>query len=318
MASLFRILLLACLTSAALKAEEIIPGIVSYDLPDFFTPSGATPIPAEVPVGHRASITAYLAADNRPAVNHRQVNFSVHITHSSDAEIPGILKARAGVQVAPKAARVGGQNGWRIDHDRDEPSFREGAVSRNATIWVRIRPDRILEVNLTAVGVELFPSLEQTLSGLRITPELTVPPPQAPKAATGTPRLGMERAAVWATCGPPLRKDHTSDIFDDGEYLLYADYSMPLLANLSFHKVSDRDAFLEAMEVLDTEKVVKTLLPLSREELLKLLEKYAVAADGKPSPWKNVGENGWLREDGATARYHAAAKIFMLSRPERH
>jgi len=318
MASFFRILLLACLTASALKAEEIIPGIVSYDLPDFFTPSGPKPIPPDVPVGQRISIAEYLATDNRPAVNHRQVNFSVHITHSGDAEIPGILKARSGVQVTPKAALIGGRNGWRIDHDRDEPSFLEGAVSRNATIWIRIRPDRMLEVNLIAVGVDLFPSLEQSLSGLRITPELTVPPPQAPKPATGTPRLGMERATVWATCGPPLRKDHTSDIYDDGEYFLHADYRMPLLANLSFHKVSDRDAFLEAMEVLDTEKVLKTLLPLSREELSKLLEKHAETPGGKPSPWKNVGENEWLRDDGATARYHAAAKILMLSRPERH
>ncbi|MBX3740636.1 MAG: hypothetical protein KF712_06570 [Akkermansiaceae bacterium] len=312
MASVIRILLLVFLVGPFLKAEEIIPGIVKYDLPDFFMPSGPKPIPPDVPEGYHGPVAEYLAADNHPGVNHRQVNFSVHITHSSDAEIAGILKARSGVQVAPKAVRVGGQSGWRIDYDRDVPSFREGAVSRNATIWVRIRPDQILEVNLTAVGVDLFPSLEQSLSGLRITPDLTVPPPQELKPATGTPRLGMERAKVWESCGPPLQKDHTSDIFYDGQYFLYADYSMPVLANLSFHKVSDKAAFLEAMKVLDTEKVVKTLQPLSQEDLAGLLEKHAVTADGKPSPWKNTAENEWLRADGATARYHVEAKILAI------
>lgn len=317
MTFLFRILLLASLTATGLRAEEIIPGIVRYDLPDFFTPSGARAIPPDVPVGHRMPVAEYLAADNLQAANHRQVNFSVHITHASDAEIPAILKARSGAQPAPKAVRVGEQNGWRTDHDRPEPSFREGAVSRNATIWVRIRPDQILEVNLTAIGVELFPSLERALSGLRITPDLSVPPAQALKPATGTPRLGMERAAVRELCGPPLQKDHTSDIYYDGQYFLYADYRMPVLTTLSFHKVADRAAFLEAMKVLDAEKVVKTLQPLSPEDLAKLLERHAVTADGKPSPWKNLGENGWQREDGATARYHADAKILEIRGPRR-
>lgn len=206
-----QIILFAILFPCLLPAEEIITGLISFDPPPFLRggiPGGG---PGENPFSGVGRVRVYFASDNS-GQSHRQVDVNLRLVgfiigegkrvtlrqlddKAFRTEMETVIKRSDGATnvSAVTDANLGGQPALQISYEEPAPNFRKDAVMEFDIYWVLIQSNRVIEVKLAADSKGRLGSLEDCLSGFKITKNEEV----LKRPLVFPARLAEERYEAW-------------------------------------------------------------------------------------------------------------------------
>jgi len=210
-----KIVLFSVLFPSLLRAEDIITGLISFDHPPFLRgglPNGG---PGANPFSGVGRVRVYFASDNSGG-SHRQINVNLRTigfaigegkrvsfrlldNNSLREEMETAVKSNDGSSEnatnisAIADADLGGQSALRISYEKPAPGFSKGAIMKFEIFWVTIQSNRVIEVVLSANSKDRLQSLENCLSGFKITKSEEV----LNKPLVFPAQLAEERYQAW-------------------------------------------------------------------------------------------------------------------------
>jgi hypothetical protein len=178
---LFCTLLLVIVAPRGSHAEELIPGVLSFDPPAFLAAGPSVPARTNSVSGRR-EVWRYAATDNDPRASQRLLVISLRETDAASeatnaAPTPSDPAFRAEMQAAMNATRnvtnvapvtdaeVAGQPALRVTCQIPRPYWQEpdGALFSSEIYWVKIRTNEVVEIKLIADSTDHLQTLEACL-----------------------------------------------------------------------------------------------------------------------------------------------------------
>jgi hypothetical protein len=171
------------------SAEELIPGVLAFDPPEFLSINPSVRDRTNSDSGSRI-LRRYAAADNDPRTSQRLVIVSLRevgaVTDSGKAGASGPLDkpalgaalraavnaTRNAVHVSPVTeAKVGGQTALLAAYEVPRPYWQkpDGELFPHEVYWVKVQTNQVVEIKLIADSPEHLQTLKTCLPRFKIT-----------------------------------------------------------------------------------------------------------------------------------------------------
>ena len=297
--------LLVMLSSIVTQAEEVVPRICWFAPPPGLERYTERNDPGDDPFSMRSKAVTFQPAGVGQA-DFRALSVCVRVVGASIGEGKVISIKPVSDQELKKAMPVALGPGSPTNSFKVEETTLAGQralkIHRAApcaadSFWVRVRPNQVLEVQLTGANEELLASVRPWFTALKIQVSDKPDPPPVLPLAKNRMQLGFTQAQMRESCGEPIQVSLPHETYITDQYVVsicYAD-----AANyIDYIKVRDPQ---KAGTATNRKDLLAQLLPISKAEAEKLLE--GQKGGGKLN-WSPAGEALWRRADGAMAALH--------------
>ena len=289
-------------------AEEVIPGICWFDPPPGLSHSVERNDPGDNSFSLSTKAVTYESLGDQPS-NYRLMSFSVRFVGAelgegkvlrvrpiTDDELKQMMPETVALQVTNQPSAVEASLAGKPAFEVARPA--PGPVR---IFWVRVRPNKVLEIRLAAANQVLLDSMKPLLSAIKIEvsdkPELRGPL----KLAQGGMQLGWTHEQVHERCGSALEESPLHERFLTKHYFIGVHYTDGV-AMVTYGKITDTE---KAWNTLDPRELWAQFVPLSHGEAERLLESQRGPQQLK---WETDGSDQWKRADGAKASRSARTK----------
>jgi hypothetical protein len=199
---LFYTLLIAMVVPCWAHVEELIPGVIAFDPPEFLSALPSNGYGTNFEDGVQI-VRRYAATDNNPRISQRLLIISLRKIGAN----PNAEKMTANAQPDDKAmaatmqtlvnstrnainvtavtnAEVGGKAAWLVSYQIPRPYWQKpaGELFPYEVYWVKVNTNQVAEIKLIANSSEHLQTLQTCLPRFKLTPP-------DPSAATGTTDL---------------------------------------------------------------------------------------------------------------------------------
>ena len=169
--------------------------------------------------------------------------------------------------------------------------------------WVRVRPNRVLDIHLHASSEPHLVDVRGWLSSLKIQVSDKPDPRPLAKLVKDEIRIGMSQMDVLRLCGKPLQIGG----YLTEKYFIYVE-ARPAVNCVGYTKVLDAQKIPADVTIPELEE---KYLPFPKAEAETILKQNT--GDGKFT-WATVGKNRWKRSDGVMAAL--TSKNFTIATAE--
>lgn len=310
-------------------AVELIPGLVSYDPPDFFNVGKAHLDPGDSPASMQRRPVQLSAKDNG-YTHFRELNVSLRGVGMSVGEGKRVtskpvsfdeLKTLMATTVlskrATKAPKVeefqfAGRRALRLKQTVLTPQMAPGASLIFDFVWVPLDPNHVLEVKPVASNEELLKTIWDSLETFKILRQ----PDQVLPISKDAAQLGDVRADLAKSVGQAVENGPSYALYFCSEYFFLTNFKMPLVTDISYFRVSDAKLYLTKWKQRDEEGLKALTTVLKSDEIEKLLSKHTVDSSGAKHSWKRLKEGRWERSDGVRAATNNGGRLLVIASKE--
>ena len=271
------------------RGEELIPGICWFDPPPNWERYNEKNDPGDNPFSMRSKAVIFQSGTGSISFSMRLVGASlgegkvVTIKPISDEELKQAMaielinKRRTNAPTVEETT-LAGQKTFKLHTPLDEH------------YWVRVRPNRALDIHLHASSEPQLGEVRGWLSSLKIQVSDKPDPRPLAKLVKDEVRIGMDQLEVLRLCGKPLRIGG----YLTEKYFIYVE-ARPAVNYITYTKVSDAQRIPADVTIPELEE---KYLPFPKAEAETILKQNT--GDGKLT-WALVSNNRWKRSDGVMA-----------------
>jgi len=310
------------------QGEEVIPRICWFDPPPELERLGERNDPGDNPFSMQSKAIVFSPNNVNPS-NYQALNISlrtvgasigngkvVTLNPVSDAQLKeAIITATTDTRAtnSPKVEEtsLAGQKALKVHniisiHEIDD------------IFWVRVRPNKVLEIRLIGATEPLLASVYQWLSSLKIrATDQPDPPPSIPLAQDET-QLNLSKEEIIHRSGTVLDERGPDVILLTKDYQIIVSFlTQPNGMKgptdmILYRKISDPPKAAAVIRGDPSISKKDVFLPLNNEDIEKLLSHHN--SENKFT-WRKVGNNLWRRSDGAAATLQSG--MFFIASPEK-
>lgn len=288
-----RCILIALFLGSLARGEELIPGICWFDTPPNWERYGEGNDPGDNPFSMRSKAMVFRSGTG---ADFSSISFSMRLVGASlgEGKIVTIkpisdeeLKQAMAIELINKRgtnaptvefATLAGQKALKLHTAFDE------------NFWVRVRPNRVLDIHLHASSESHLVEVRGWLSSVKIQVSDKPDPRPLAKLVKDEIQMGLTESEILQRCGKPLRVGG----YLTEKYFIYVEAS-PTVNFINFTKVSDAKKIPADVTVPELQE---KFLPFPVAEVKEILKRNT--GDGKFS-WSSAGKNRWKRSDGVMA-----------------
>jgi hypothetical protein len=279
------------------RGEELIPGICWFDSPPNWERINEGNDPGDNPFSMRSKVIVFQSGTG---ADFNFISFSMRLVGATLGEGKVVTIKPISDEELKQAMAI------ELIHKRgtNAPTVEETTLAGQRTLkfhtphddhyWVRVRPNRVLEIHLHAPSEPHLVEVQGWLSSLNIQVSDKPDPRPLAKLVNDEIRIGMDQSEVFRFCGKPLMVGG----YLTEKYFIYVEAS-PTVNFINYTKVSDAQKIPADVTIPELQR---KFLPFPIAEAKEILKRNTGGntGDGKFS-WSSAGKNRWKRSDGVMA-----------------